>query len=120
MFDSERTTVPRRRSSESPLHGVDRLVQRAQQTLVDTLTDNHRIDLGVALPPDPRQLRIRIFEGSPRKNSTDCRLAFRDQSGCQPTLHANLFRPEERALGGGGHPHRLVHDPLVRCGNLAA
>lgn len=30
MCDSERTTVPRRRSSESPLHGVDRLVQHAQ------------------------------------------------------------------------------------------
>ena len=95
------------------------MVRQFGKTLVDTRASDHRADLDAALPGHRHQLWVRVPQGVSGHGSPKPRRAIRHQSGRQPALHADLFRDEERATGGGGHLDRLGYHHLV-CGRCLA
>lgn len=101
-------------------NALDRMVQLARQTLLDTCPSDHRAYLADSLPDHPRQLWVRVCADVSRQGRLAGGVAVRHQPCGEPDLHADSVWDAKPAAGGGGYSDRVGHDHLDDGRCLAA
>ncbi|MFT5525094.1 MAG: hypothetical protein ACI9HK_003060 [Pirellulaceae bacterium] len=101
-------------------HVLDGVVRQLVETVLDTSSGNHRVNLADSLRDHHRDVRLRVHAGDQKKITVDRGTAFRHQSVSERDLHAASVRDAKLAAGRSGYSGRLVYNHLDDSCHLVA